>query len=178
MFRCQGVLEREARVALNIFAKRGAPCTGCYWKAKISENDGLTSGGIDRDYAQSGAARRGLRHVYHARRALHPLRALGHDRPSRLGTVCLFGGRTDFIEKYFETIADSRAALRSPPWTGAAKADRRGCFRTQRRGIHAENFAHHDGDVRTFMSENRASGLPAALLSPWRIPWARTWFCG
>ena len=29
-------------------------------------------------------------------------------RKPRRGTICLFGGRTEFIEKYFEVIADLR----------------------------------------------------------------------
>jgi lysophospholipase len=73
--------------------------------------------------------------------------------PSRLGTVCLFGGRTDFIEKYFETIADLRRrgfAVATMDWRGQGGSSR--LLSNPEKG-HAENFAHHDGDVRTFMSE-------------------------
>ena len=73
--------------------------------------------------------------------------------PSRLGTVCLFGGRTDFIEKYFETIADLRRrgfAVATMDWRGQGGSSR--LLSNPEKG-HAENFAHHDSDVRTFMSE-------------------------
>ena len=41
------------------------------------------------------------------------------DSTAGKGTVCVFGGRGEFIEKYFETIGELRgAALRLRPWTG------------------------------------------------------------
>ncbi len=73
--------------------------------------------------------------------------------PRRLGTVCLFGGRTDFIEKYFETIADLRRrgfAVATMDWRGQGGSSR--LLSNPQKG-HAENFARHDDDVRTFMSE-------------------------
>ena len=47
--------------------------------------------------------------------------------PVHRGTICLVQGRTEFIEKYFETIADFRhAVFRSRPSTGAAREARTG----------------------------------------------------
>jgi lysophospholipase len=71
----------------------------------------------------------------------------------RLGTVCLFQGRTEFIEKYFETIADLRRrgfAVAAMDWRGQGGSAR--LLKNPLKG-HAESFAHHDGDVRKFMTE-------------------------
>ncbi len=71
----------------------------------------------------------------------------------RLGTICLFQGRTEFIEKYFETITDLRRrgfAVAAMDWRGQGGSSR--LLKNPAKG-HAENFAHHDEDVRRFMSE-------------------------
>ena len=71
----------------------------------------------------------------------------------RLGTVCLFQGRTEFIEKYFETITDLRRrgfAVATMDWRGQGGSSR--LLRNPAKG-HAETFAQHDADVVTFMSE-------------------------
>ncbi|MBI4724823.1 MAG: alpha/beta hydrolase, partial [Rhodomicrobium sp.] len=71
----------------------------------------------------------------------------------RLGTVCLFHGRTEFIEKYFETITDLRRrgfAVATMDWRGQGGSSR--LLRNPAKG-HAETFAHHDGDVRQFMTQ-------------------------
>nr|WP_251133881.1 alpha/beta hydrolase [Rhodomicrobium sp. Az07] len=70
----------------------------------------------------------------------------------RIGTVCLFQGRTEFIEKYFETIGDLRRrgfAVATMDWRGQGGSSR--LLRNRAKG-HAENFAHFDDDVRRFMS--------------------------
>ena len=44
-----------------------------------------------------------------------------HPPPGRKGTVCLFQGRTEFIEKYFETVRELRArgfAVATLDWRG------------------------------------------------------------
>ncbi len=71
----------------------------------------------------------------------------------RIGTVCLFQGRTEFIEKYFETITDLRRrgfAVATMDWRGQGGSSR--LLRNPLKG-HAESFAHFDEDVRRFMSE-------------------------
>jgi len=71
----------------------------------------------------------------------------------RLGTVCLFHGRTEFIEKYFETITDLRRrgfAVATMDWRGQGGASR--LLKDPSKG-HAETFAHFDADVAKFMNE-------------------------
>ncbi|MFY9640311.1 MAG: alpha/beta hydrolase [Rhodomicrobium sp.] len=71
----------------------------------------------------------------------------------RLGTICLFHGRTEFIEKYYETITDLRRrgfAVATMDWRGQGGSSR--LLKNPAKG-HAENFAHYDADVATFMSE-------------------------
>lgn len=71
----------------------------------------------------------------------------------RVGTVCLFHGRTEFIEKYFETITDLRRrgfAVATMDWRGQGGSAR--LLKDPAKG-HAESFAHHDSDLRTFMTE-------------------------
>ena len=71
----------------------------------------------------------------------------------RLGTVCLFHGRAEFIEKYFETITDLRRrgfAVATMDWRGQGGSSR--LLKNPAKG-HAENFSQFDEDVRQFMSE-------------------------
>jgi lysophospholipase len=71
----------------------------------------------------------------------------------RLGTICLFGGRGEFIEKYFETITDLRRrgfAVACMDWRGQGGSTR--LLRNPAKG-HAESFSAHDDDVRKFMTE-------------------------
>ena len=47
--------------------------------------------------------------------------------PGRKGTVCLFQGRAEFIEKYFETVRDLRArgfAVATLDWRGQGLSER------------------------------------------------------
>jgi lysophospholipase len=71
----------------------------------------------------------------------------------RIGTVCLFQGEREFIEKYFETITDVRRrgfAVAAMDWRGQG-----GSARLLKNPLksHAENFAHFDEDVRRFMGD-------------------------
>lgn len=71
----------------------------------------------------------------------------------RKGTVCLFGGRAEFIEKYFETVADLRRrgfAVATMDWRGQGGSER--ALRDPRKG-HIEDFAQYDGDLDLFMRE-------------------------
>lgn len=74
-------------------------------------------------------------------------------RGPRRGTVCVFQGRTEFIEKYFETIADLRRrgfAVAIMDWRGQG-----GSVRPvgDRRKGYIEDFAEYDKDIRCFMRE-------------------------
>lgn len=76
-----------------------------------------------------------------------------HGGTHRRGTVCLFGGRTEYIEKYFEVIADLRRrgfAVATMDWRGQGGSGR--MLRNRRKG-HIRNFAQYDVDLAQFMKE-------------------------
>ena len=71
----------------------------------------------------------------------------------RKGTVCLFPGRAEFIEKYFETVRDLRArgfAVAMLDWRGQGGSQR--LLRNPRKG-YVRRFADYDIDLATFMRE-------------------------
>src|SRR3979411_2896369 len=73
--------------------------------------------------------------------------------PGRKGTVCLFQGRAEFIEKYFETVRDLRArgfAVATLDWRGQGMSDR--ALRNPRKG-YVRDFSHYDVDLDTFVRE-------------------------
>lgn len=74
-------------------------------------------------------------------------------RGPRRGTVCLFGGRGEFIEKYFEVVADLRRrgfAVATMDWRGQGGSSRP--LANARKG-HVRSFAEYDSDVTLFMKE-------------------------
>jgi lysophospholipase len=73
--------------------------------------------------------------------------------PGRKGTVCLFPGRAEFIEKYFETVRDLRArgfAVAALDWRGQGMSDR--ALRNRRKG-YVRSFAQYQIDLETFVNE-------------------------
>jgi lysophospholipase len=73
--------------------------------------------------------------------------------PGRKGTVCVFHGRTEFIEKYFEVVRDLRArgfAVATLDWRGQGLSQR--ACRDPRKG-HVGSFAEYALDLETFMKE-------------------------
>jgi lysophospholipase len=71
----------------------------------------------------------------------------------RRGTVCIFPGRTEWIEKYFETVRDLRArgfAVAIFDWRGQGLSDR---ALSDRHKGHVRSFAEFDTDLETFMRE-------------------------
>jgi lysophospholipase len=73
--------------------------------------------------------------------------------PGRKGTVCLFQGRAEFIEKYFETVRDLRArgfAVATLDWRGQGMSDR--ALHNPRKG-HVGDFSRYDVDLDTFIRE-------------------------
>jgi lysophospholipase len=74
-------------------------------------------------------------------------------RGPRRGTVCLFGGRGEFIEKYFEVVADLRRrgfAVATIDWRGQGGSARP--LANPRKG-HVRSFAQYDLDLARFMKE-------------------------
>ncbi len=71
----------------------------------------------------------------------------------RKGTVCLLQGRAEFIEKYFETVADLRArgfAVATLDWRGQGLSQRR--LSDPLKG-YVRDFSQYDTDLETFMRE-------------------------
>jgi lysophospholipase len=88
-----------------------------------------------------------------------------HPPPGRKGTVCLFPGRTEFIEKYFETVRDLRSrgfAVAILDWRGQGGSDRR--LRDPRKG-HVGDFSEYELDVDVFMNEVVLPDCPPPLFA-------------
>ena len=74
-------------------------------------------------------------------------------RGPRRGTVCLFGGRGEPIEKYFEVIADLRRrgfAVAMMDWRGQGGSERK--LSNPRKG-HVRDFSEYDRDLLRFMKD-------------------------
>ncbi len=72
---------------------------------------------------------------------------------NRRGTVCVFTGRAECIEKYFETVSDLRErgfAVAMIDWRGQGHSSRR--LRDPRKG-HVRDFADYETDVETFVRD-------------------------
>src|SRR6266536_1922716 len=85
--------------------------------------------------------------------------------PGRKGTVCLFQGRSEFIEKYFETVRDLRArgfAVATLDWRGQGLSDR--ALRNPRKG-YVRNFAQYQIDLETFINEIVLPDCPPPLFA-------------
>jgi lysophospholipase len=73
--------------------------------------------------------------------------------PGRKGTVCLFQGRAEFIEKYFETIRDLRGrgfAVATLDWRGQGGSER--ATRNPRKGF-VGSFDEYNLDLQTFIHD-------------------------
>jgi lysophospholipase len=71
----------------------------------------------------------------------------------RKGTVCVFTGRSEQIEKYFETVHDLRDrgfAVAIMDWRGQGHSSRR--LRDSRKG-YVRNFSDYEVDVETFVQQ-------------------------
>ena len=71
----------------------------------------------------------------------------------RRGTVCVFPGRTEWIEKYFETVRDLRSrgfAVAILDWRGQGLSQR---ALSDRYKGYVRNFAEFDFDLEAFMRE-------------------------
>src|SRR6476469_10538635 len=73
--------------------------------------------------------------------------------PGRKGTVCVFQGRAEFIEKYFEVVRDLRArgfAVATLDWRGQGMSER--ALGNPRKG-HVRNFGQYQIDLERFINE-------------------------
>jgi lysophospholipase len=83
----------------------------------------------------------------------------------RKGTVCVFHGRIEFIEKYFEVVRDLNArgfAVATIDWRGQGLSTR--LLREPRKG-HVANFAEYDTDLETFMRDVVLPDCPPPLFA-------------
>lgn len=74
-------------------------------------------------------------------------------RGPRRGTVCLFPGRGEFIEKYFEVVADLRRrgfGVATMDWRGQGGSDR--LLSNPKKG-YVRSFADYDRDLAAFMKD-------------------------
>jgi lysophospholipase len=73
--------------------------------------------------------------------------------PGRRGTVCVFPGRAEFIEKYFETVRDLQGrgfAVATLDWRGQGLSDR---GLSDRGKGHVRDFYEYGVDLDTFMEQ-------------------------
>src|SRR4051794_36961936 len=73
--------------------------------------------------------------------------------PGRKGTLCVFAGRAEFIEKYFEVVRDARArgfAVAMIDWRGQGLSER--ALPNARKG-HVLDFSQYDLDLEAFVKE-------------------------
>src|SRR5262249_3752533 len=71
--------------------------------------------------------------------------------PGQKGTVCLFQGRAEFIEKYFETVRDLRTrgfAVATLDWRGQGGSQR--ALKNPRKG-YVRSFDEYHLDLETFI---------------------------
>src|SRR5437660_106767 len=86
--------------------------------------------------------------------------------PGRKGTVCLFQGRAEYIEKYFETVRDLRArgfAVATLDWRGQGGSVR--ALRNWRKG-YVRNFSQYQIDLETFIHEVVLPDCPPPVFAP------------
>src|SRR6202040_2569231 len=91
--------------------------------------------------------------------------ARGLPPAGRRGTVCILPGRSEWIEKYFETVRDLRArgfAVAILDWRGQGLSDR--ALPDRRRG-HVRNFSEYDLDLETLMREVVLPDCPPPLFA-------------
>ena len=97
--------------------------------------------------------------------------------PGRKGTVCMFQGRAEFIEKYFETVRDLQArgfAVATLDWRGQGLSDR--ALADRRKG-HVKRLLRIRHRPRRLHGAGGAAGLPAAAVRARRIRWAARFCC-
>jgi len=83
----------------------------------------------------------------------------------RRGTVCIFQGRSEWIEKYFETVRDLRArgfAVAALDWRGQGLSER--ALGDPRKG-YVRDFSQYDSDLETFMREIVLPDCPPPLFA-------------
>jgi lysophospholipase len=86
-------------------------------------------------------------------------------RGPQRGTMCLFSGRGEFIEKYFEVVADLRRrgfTVATMDWRGQGGSQR--LLANPRKG-HVRSFSDYDQDLARFMKEIVLPDCPPPYLA-------------
>lgn len=86
-------------------------------------------------------------------------------RGPRRGTVCLLGGRGEFVEKYFEVVADLRRrgfAVATMDWRGQGGSSRP--LANPRKG-HVRSFREYESDLALLMKEVVLPDCPPPFLA-------------
>ena len=85
--------------------------------------------------------------------------------PGRKGTLCVFPGRVEFIEKYFEVVRDARArgfAVTVLDWRGQGLSER--ALPDARKG-YVHDFSEYDRDLEAFVKEVVLPDCPPPLFA-------------
>ena len=85
--------------------------------------------------------------------------------PGRKGTLCVFPGRAEFIEKYFEVVRDARArgfAVTVLDWRGQGLSER--ALPDARKG-YVHDFSEYDRDLEAFVKEVVLPDCPPPLFA-------------
>jgi lysophospholipase len=88
-----------------------------------------------------------------------------HPPPGRKGTVCLFQGRAEFIEKYFETVRELHSrgfAVATLDWRGQGMSER--LLSDPNKG-HVTDFSQYELDLDVFMREVVLPDCPPPLFA-------------
>lgn len=83
----------------------------------------------------------------------------------RKGTLCVFPGRAEFIEKYFEVVRDARArgfAVAILDWRGQGLSER--ALPNARKG-HVYDFSEYDRDLEAFVKDIVLPDCPPPLFA-------------
>lgn len=83
----------------------------------------------------------------------------------RKGTLCVFHGRGEFVEKYFEVVRDAKArgfAVAMLDWRGQGHSQR--MLEDPRKG-HVRDFSEYDTDLDTFMQQVVLPDCPPPLFA-------------
>src|ERR1051326_3137645 len=91
--------------------------------------------------------------------------------PGRKGTLCVFPGRAEFIEKYFEVVNDARDrgfAVAMIDWRGQGLSQR--ALGDRNKG-NVRSFSDYDIDLETFVHEIVLPDCPPPLFARWERPW-------
>jgi lysophospholipase len=85
--------------------------------------------------------------------------------PGRKGTLCVFPGRAEFIEKYFEVVNDARErgfAVAMLDWRGQGLSQR---MLGDRLKGYVRSFSDYDADLETFVKEIVLPDCPPPLFA-------------